>query len=75
MERMETVMEKIQVEVDAAVLADAAKELGTGTDEETVSTALREAVAMVRRVKALEELAAIAQTGAFDELLDKSNYR
>nr|WP_250009630.1 DUF2191 domain-containing protein [Actinoplanes sp. M2I2] len=72
---METVMEKIQVEVDAAVLADAAKELGTGTDEETVSTALREAVAMVRRVKALEELAAIAQTGAFDELLDKSNYR
>ncbi|MCO8277864.1 DUF2191 domain-containing protein [Actinoplanes sp. TRM 88003] len=72
---METLVEKIQVEVDAAALAEAAKELGTGTNEETVSTAIREAVARARRLKALDELSANAQAGEFDELLDKSNYR
>lgn len=72
---METVMEKIHVEVDAAALAEAAKELGTETHEETVSTAIREAVARARRMKALDDLSATAQTGAFDELLDKGNYR
>lgn len=72
---METLVEKIQVEVDAAALAEAAKELGTESNEETVSTAIRDAVARARRLKALDELSATAQTGAFDELLDKSNYR
>jgi Arc/MetJ family transcription regulator len=72
---MEALMDKIPVEVDAAVLAEAAEELGTETHEETVSTAIREAVARARRLKALDELSATAQTGAFDELLDKNNYR
>ncbi|MCY1141780.1 DUF2191 domain-containing protein [Actinoplanes sp. Pm04-4] len=72
---METLVEKIQVEVDAAVLAEAAKELGTETNEETVSTAIREAVARARRMKALDELVEEAQSGALDEMLDKRNYR
>ena len=72
---METLVEKIQVEVDAAALAEAAKELGTETNEETVSVAIREAVAMVRRVKAFEELSATFPDDTFLELHDKSDYR
>ena len=72
---METLMGKVRVEVEADVLAEAARELGTTTDEETLSTAIREAVARARRLRALAELAEIAETGQLDELLDKSNFR
>ncbi|WP_205650543.1 DUF2191 domain-containing protein [Actinoplanes solisilvae] len=68
---MEILMKRVRVEVDADALAEAAREFGTKTDEDTIATALREAVARERRLKALAELAEIAKTGQFDELLSK----
>lgn len=68
-------MTKILVDVDDAVLAEAADLLGTRTKKDTVNLALRESVVRLRRVRALERLAELGEGGAFDELLDKSAYR
>ncbi|GLW32917.1 type II toxin-antitoxin system VapB family antitoxin [Actinoplanes regularis] len=61
------------VDVDEEALAEAAKRFGTTTTTETVNAALREAAARSRRARALGELVKIADTGQFDELLDKRN--
>lgn len=68
-------MTKILVDVDDAVLAEAADLLGTRTKKDTVNLALRESVTRLRRVRALERLAELGEAGSFDELLDKSTYR
>ena len=55
--------------------AEAAAILGTTTKKDTVNTALRETAARIRRARAQAKLREIADTGYFDELLDKNNYR
>jgi len=66
---------KILVDVDDAALAEAADLLGTKTKKDTVNTALREIAERLRRGKALSRLAELGESGAFDELLDKTSYR
>lgn len=68
-------MTKILVDVDDAVLAEAADLLGTRTKKDTVNLALRESIERLRRVRALERLAELGAAGTFDDLLDKSAYR
>lgn len=68
-------MTKILVDVDDVALAEAAEVFGTKTKKDTVNAALREGAARLRRARALAELAARAEAGDFDELLDKSTYR
>ena len=68
---MEALMSETLVDLDEAALAEAAKLYGTTTTADTVNTALREAAARLRRARALAELVEIANTGQFDELLDK----
>jgi Arc/MetJ family transcription regulator len=68
-------MTKILVDVDDAALAEAADLLGTKTKKDTVNTALREIAERLRRGKALSRLAEMGESGAFDELLDKTAYR
>jgi Arc/MetJ family transcription regulator len=68
-------MTKILVDVDDAALAEAADLLGTKTKKDTVNTALREIAERLRRSKALSRLAEMGESGAFDELLDKTAYR
>ncbi|HVQ89937.1 MAG TPA: type II toxin-antitoxin system VapB family antitoxin [Mycobacteriales bacterium] len=68
-------MTKILVDVDDAALAEAADLLGTKTKKDTVNTALREIAERLRRGKALSRLAELGESGAFDELLDKTSYR
>jgi len=65
-------MSEVLINLDDA-LAGAAKHLGTTGKEETVNTALREFDQRRRRREAFDELAAMAETGMFDELLDKRN--
>jgi Arc/MetJ family transcription regulator len=68
-------MTKILVDVDDEALAEAGRLLGTKTKRDTVNTALRETAKRLRRIEAFDELARLGKEGAFDELLDKSNYR
>lgn len=68
-------MAKMLIDVDEELLADAAEVFGTKTKKDTVNTALRESAARLRRARALDELRQLAETGYFDELLDKNNYR
>jgi Arc/MetJ family transcription regulator len=68
-------MTKILVDVDDAALAEAADLLGTKTKKDTVNTALRETAARLRRAKALARLVELGESGAFDDLLDKTSYR
>ncbi|MGP4000455.1 type II toxin-antitoxin system VapB family antitoxin [Streptomyces sp. 8N706] len=68
-------MTKTLIDVDEQLLADAAEVLGTTTKKDTVNTALREILAAKRRALALAGLAARADAGEFDELLDKKTYR
>ncbi|GAA1619138.1 type II toxin-antitoxin system VapB family antitoxin [Catellatospora bangladeshensis] len=68
-------MAKMLIDIDEELLADAAEVFGTKTKKDTVNTALRESAASLRRARALEELRQMADTGYFDELLDKKNYR
>jgi Arc/MetJ family transcription regulator len=49
--------------------------LGTKTKKDTVNTSLRETAQRLRRAQALARLAELGQSGAFDELLDKTTYR
>jgi len=48
---------------------------GTKTKKDTVNTSLRETAQRLRRAHALARLAELGQSGAFDELLDKTAYR
>jgi len=66
---------KILIDIDDETLARATELLGAASTEDTVNTALRELVERLRRMRALERLGEIAQTGQFDELLNKSTYR
>jgi Arc/MetJ family transcription regulator len=72
---MEALMSEIQIEIDDAVLADAARMFGTKTNEETVSSAVQDAAQRVRRRQAFERLGKMGRAGDFDLLLDKRNYR
>jgi len=72
---MGTAVTEKTIEIDDEVLAEAAKFLGTTTDEETVNAALRELMERVRRMEAFERLREVAATGQFDELLDKKKFR
>ena len=68
-------MTKILIDVDDDALAAASELLGTKTKKDTVNTALRETAQQLRRALALARLAEIGESGAFDDLLDKSTYR
>jgi Arc/MetJ family transcription regulator len=68
-------MTKILIDVDDDALAEAAAVLGTKTKKDTVNAALRETTQQLRRAAALARLVELGQDGAFDELLDKANYR
>lgn len=68
-------MTKILIDVDDDALAEAAALLGTMTKKDTVNTALRETANQLRRARALARLAELGEAGAFDDLLDKANYR
>lgn len=65
------------IDLDDQLVADVAKALGTRTEKETVSTALREVLENRRRALALTRLRASAAEGAFDLgfFEDKENYR
>ncbi|MBX6724153.1 MAG: DUF2191 domain-containing protein, partial [Dactylosporangium sp.] len=43
--------------------------------KDTINTALRETVQRLRRAHALARLSEMGESGAFDELLDKTTYR
>lgn len=56
-----------QIDIDDDALNEAMQLMGTTTKKETVNTALREYSDRVRRLEALEKLAARAARGEFDE--------
>ncbi|MFP8940866.1 type II toxin-antitoxin system VapB family antitoxin [Streptomyces fenghuangensis] len=66
---------KMLIDIDEKLLADAAIVFGTKNKKDTVTSALREGVERKRRAIAFARLAAEAEAGAFDELLEKKNYR
>ncbi|MEU4648787.1 type II toxin-antitoxin system VapB family antitoxin [Nocardia fluminea] len=68
-------MSKLLIDVDDEALAEAQQLLGTSTKKETVNAALAEVAKRLKRVRALNSLAEMAEQGDFDVLLDKSNYR
>jgi|tagenome__1003787_1003787.scaffolds.fasta_scaffold19649648_1 Arc/MetJ family transcription regulator len=68
-------MSEVLLNVDDDALAGAAKYLGTTGKEETVNAALREFDQRGRCLEAFDELVAMGESGLFDELLDKRNYR
>lgn len=55
-----------QIDLDDEALNEAMRIMGTTTKKETVNTALREYVARIKRMEALEMLASRAQRGEFD---------
>ncbi|MGL5859325.1 MAG: type II toxin-antitoxin system VapB family antitoxin [Angustibacter sp.] len=65
-------MTKLLVDVDDAVLAEAAELLGTTTKKDTVNVALRETAERLRRARALARLVEISKTGAFDTLVTET---
>ncbi|WP_155054776.1 type II toxin-antitoxin system VapB family antitoxin [Streptomyces blattellae] len=68
-------MTKTLIDIDDELLAEAAIAFGTKTKKDTVNAALREGVERKKRALALARLAARADAGDFDVLLDKENYR
>ncbi|MBB5776454.1 type II toxin-antitoxin system VapB family antitoxin [Nonomuraea angiospora] len=60
-------MSVTQIDIDDNALKEAMRMMGTTTKKDTVNLALREYVARVKRIEALERLAARAQRGEFDE--------
>ncbi|MEV4344066.1 type II toxin-antitoxin system VapB family antitoxin [Actinoplanes sp. NPDC049596] len=68
-------MSKSEVDLDDKALALAAKYFGTTVPEDTINRALHEFAKRQRRLDAFDKLAAMADAGYFDELLDKKNYR
>jgi Arc/MetJ family transcription regulator len=67
-------MTEVLLDIDDEALAAAAALLGM-TTKDTVNTALRETAQRLRRANALARLGELGDSGAFDELLDKSAYR
>ncbi len=65
----------LYVEVDDDALDEAASILGTKSKKDTVNAALLEVAKRRRRLKALDELAAMGERGDFEVLMDKANYR
>ncbi|MFE2421577.1 type II toxin-antitoxin system VapB family antitoxin [Streptomyces hokutonensis] len=68
-------MTKTLIDIDEDLLAEAAIAFGTKTKKDTVTAALKEGVERKKRALALARLAARADAGDFDLLLDKENYR
>ncbi|MFD9395871.1 type II toxin-antitoxin system VapB family antitoxin [Streptomyces sp. NPDC060000] len=68
-------MPKTLIDIDEELLAEAAIAFGTRTKKDTVNAALREGVQRKKRALALARLAARADEGDFDLLLDKETYR
>ncbi|MDQ1045816.1 type II toxin-antitoxin system VapB family antitoxin [Streptomyces sp. V4I2] len=68
-------MTKTLIDIDEELLAEAAIAFGTKTKKDTVNAALREGVERKKRALALARLAARADAGDFDMLLDKESYR
>ncbi|MFD7690523.1 type II toxin-antitoxin system VapB family antitoxin [Streptomyces sp. NPDC059781] len=68
-------MAKTLIDIDEELLAKAAIAFGTKTKKDTVNAALRDSVERKKRALALARLAARADAGDFDVLLDKANYR
>ncbi|MFG3048038.1 type II toxin-antitoxin system VapB family antitoxin [Streptomyces sp. SID2999] len=68
-------MAKTLIDIDEQLLADAAIAFGTKTKKDTVTAALKEGVERKKRALALAWLAARADEGDFDILLNKENYR
>lgn len=68
-------MTKTLIDIDEELLAEAAIAFGTKTKKDTVNAALKDGVERKKRALALARLAARADAGDFDELLDKENYR
>jgi Arc/MetJ family transcription regulator len=68
-------MTKTLIDIDEELLAEAAIAFGTKTKKDTVNAALKEGVKRKKRALALARLAARADAGDFDTLLDKENYR
>jgi Arc/MetJ family transcription regulator len=68
-------MTKMLIDIDEDALTEASELLGTKTKKDTVNTALRETAQQLRRARALTRLAELGESGAFDELLDKTTYR
>ncbi len=67
---------KTPIEIDDEALALAAEVLGTKTKKDTVNAALREVGQRLERLRALEELGAMADRGDFDEFIgNKAAYR
>jgi Arc/MetJ family transcription regulator len=68
-------MAKTLIDIDEELLAEAAIAFGTKTKKDTVNAALKEGVERKKRARALARLAARADAGDFDELLDRENHR
>lgn len=67
---------KTPIEIDDEALALAAEVLGTKTKKDTVNAALREVGQRLERLRALEELRAMADEDDFADFLgNKSAYR
>ena len=56
-----------QIDIDDDTLAEAMRLMGSATKKETVNTALREYSERIRRLEALDKLAARAARGEFDQ--------
>ena len=65
------------IDLDYALVAEVAQALGTSTEGETVTTALREVLQYRRRTPALSRLRGAAAEGGFDlgRFEDKGRYR
>lgn len=59
-------MARTMIDIDEEALAEAARVLGTTTKKDTVNTALREAVARLRRLDALNRMQEMADRGDID---------
>ncbi|WP_328771377.1 type II toxin-antitoxin system VapB family antitoxin [Streptomyces sp. NBC_00286] len=68
-------MAKTLIDIDEDLLTEAAIVFGTKTKRDTVNAALKEGVERKKHALALARLAARADAGDFDTLLDKENYR
>ncbi|MFF7246222.1 type II toxin-antitoxin system VapB family antitoxin [Embleya sp. NPDC008237] len=60
-------MSVTQIDLDDEALAEAMRLMGTTTKKETVNAALRDYVARVKRLEALENLVERGMRGEFDQ--------
>lgn len=68
-------MTKILVDVNDEMLAEAMELLGTKTKKETINLALSEVVGRQRRLRALDDLRALAASGGLDlDLLEEKKW-